>query len=167
MRFPYTPGTPVTAGDKRQAAEFIRMRGTNKRPDPPRSLQAQSARAGILITWEFPAAFKDIAGWNIYKGTESQKQDGLKDPNTRQYFMPSSSGATPPIVNVFISAVNALGAESQKVQIQGKALVEVGAPANPNPPAGSSSSGDAGANGASDGSTGFPSNANPGSGTRL
>jgi hypothetical protein len=156
MKYPVFSDQPFSLDQRRQAGELVRNRGTNKRPSPPRGLIAQSGSRKCLVTWEFPPIYKDIVGWNIYKGTESQKLDTIKDPNTRQYAVDCSAGAAPPTVNIYISSVNALGIESQKVQVQGKATAEAGAPMDPSPLPGTAASGDAGATGASDGSTSFP-----------
>ena len=58
----------------------------------------------------------------------------LKDPNTTQHFIEATSGTTPPVTNIFVSAVNALGVESNKVQAQGASTAEAGAPAMPSTP---------------------------------
>jgi hypothetical protein len=60
----------------------------------------------------------------------------VADKGTRQMFMDVTAGATPPVVNFFVSALNAMGTESRKVQMQGSALAEASAPADPALPPG-------------------------------
>lgn len=120
-----------------QASDFIRQRGTNKQPDPPRDLIAQSAPRAVQITWGLPPGNPtDITGWKIYSPDENTLVATIGDRGTRQYLVPSTSGSTPPTVNIFVSSINALGIESAKVLIQGKATAEAGAPSQPATPPG-------------------------------
>lgn len=142
MRQPYqASGGQQTYGERirsrQQATDFIRQRGTEKRPSPPRGIITQSAPRGVQISWALPPGdASDIAGWRIYKGDENTLLDRLPDRGTRQYIVPATAGAT---VSIFVSSVNALGVESTKVQVQGSAISESGAPAIPSLPADSGS----------------------------
>jgi hypothetical protein len=69
----------------------------------------------------------------------------MLETEARQYFVEMTSGATPPVTPVFISSVNALGIESQKVQINAKASTEAGAPTMPSAPPGYTSESSGGA----------------------
>lgn len=109
-------------------------KGGLKSPLPPRAVQVQSSSRGFLLSWNLPAVFSDIVGWRIYKDTESQLYGELRDRGTRQYPIETSSGASPSKVNVFVSSLNARGVESPKIQIQGIATAEAGAPSVPGVP---------------------------------
>lgn len=120
-----------------QAADMNRTRGTSQKPQPPRDLIAQQAPRGIFITWSLPNGFNaDIQRWRVYKDTETSLYAESNDRGTRQCLIETTAGATPPTVNIFVSSVNSLGVESQKVQIQGTAATEAGAPSMPSPPPG-------------------------------
>src|SRR2546430_801782 len=119
------------------ARDTILTRGTAQRPQPPRDIVAQSGPRGILVTWNLPSGFNsDIQRWRVYKDDENTLYAEINDRGTRQHFIEATSGATPPTVNVFVSSLNSLGVESQKVQAQGKATVEAAAPAMPSVPPG-------------------------------
>lgn len=141
MRFPYLgayPKTPDQALQVRlQVTDFVRQRGVNVRPAPPRDIIKQSGPRGIFIVWALPAGDTSaIAGWRIYRGDENTLLDKIPDRGTRNYLVPTTAGSTPPTTNMFVSAVNALGIESVKVQAQGVASVEAGAPSLPSAPPG-------------------------------
>lgn len=127
---------------RRNADDMTRTRGTDRTPLPPRDLVAQSGPRGILVSWNLPAGYSaDIQRWRIYKDTETNLYHELYDRGTRQIFVDATAGATPPVVNIFISSVNQGGVESSKVQVKGSAAVEAGAPGMPSPPAGTTGSG--------------------------
>lgn len=138
--------------DKDAAKTFFRVNGSQRMPGLVRSVQAQSGSRKLVVTWDLPDDRADIKGYKVYTGTERSLLDTIKDGNVRQYQIPASSGSTPTTTNVFISAFNLAGIESKKVQVQGTATAEAGAPSDPPPPAGSPASGD----------TGKPGDANPG-----
>lgn len=141
MRFPAKwQGDNDTPADKQaernKALDSLRTRGTPRIPDPPRDVIAQPGSRGVLLAWGLPAVFFDIVGWRIYKGDENTLYHELRDRGTRQMFVEATAGTTPPNNNFFISSMNAFGKESQKVQIQGKATAETGAPSMPGAPPG-------------------------------
>lgn len=118
-----------------QAADVVRTRGTSRVPGVPRDIFVQSGPRGILVNWLPPANFSsDIAGWRIYKDDETKLFAEIKDAHTTQHFIEATSGSTPPTVNIFVSSINALGVESPKIQAQGTAVVETGAPVMPATP---------------------------------
>lgn len=117
------------------AASQVRVSGTGKRPSPPRDLKIQSGARKVIVTWSKPVNDNDVAGWRIYKDTEAFLYDAIKDAGTRILEVSANGGATPPTVNVFVSSVSPSGTESVKVQIQGSATAEAGAPTDPAPPA--------------------------------
>lgn len=120
-----------------QAADSTRTRGTAQAPQPPRDIVAQSAPRGIFVTWGLPAGFNlDIQRWRVYKDDENSLFTEINDRGTRQCFIETTAGATPPMVNIFVSSLNALGVESAAVQVQGQAAAEAGAPPMPTPPQG-------------------------------
>lgn len=51
-------------------------------------------------------------------------------------YLDVTSGAVPPVNNFFVSALNSAGVESVKVQVQGSATAEAGAPSDPSVPSG-------------------------------
>jgi hypothetical protein len=144
MRTPYFGKAPQNADEaflRRQVAtDFIRQRGTSQVPNPPRDLIAQSAPRSVLITWGLPPGdASDISGWKIYSPDENTLIGRISDRGTRTYSVPATSGASPPTINIYVSSTNNLGSESVRVLIQGKAIAEGGAPAQPSAPPGFSS----------------------------
>lgn len=129
--------------DQAAGQAFVRQNGTTSRPNPPRNLQAQSGSRKVLVTWDAPIVADGIVGYKIYTENESSLLDTLYDPNVRQYSVPASAGSSPPTKNIFVSSFSKNN-ESPKVQIQGKASVEAGAPADPAVPPGSAASGTTG-----------------------
>ena len=126
--------TSERQASRAQAADAVRTRGTGKVPGMPRDVFMQPGPRGILVNWLPPAGFSaDIVGWRIYKDDETKLFADLKDAKTTQHFIETTSGATPPVTNVFVSAVSNLG-ESAKVQAQGAAIAESGAPSMPSTP---------------------------------
>ena len=139
MRFPGkwpTKGmAPVDIISERfKAADIVRVRGTPKTPQPPRDIVAQAAPRGIFLTWNLPAVYYDIAGWRIYKNDEKTLYGEIHDRGTRQEFVETTAGSPSVITNCFVSSINVYGKESVKVQVQGAAATEAGAPAMPNTP---------------------------------
>lgn len=133
--------------DRAKAADVVRTRGTARIPLPPRGLIAQPAPRGILLTWNLPAGFSlDIQRWRVYRENESTLYVEINDRGTRQHFIESSAGATPPVNNFFVSSVNSLGVESPKVMVQGAALAESGAPTMPSVPPDYNTGGSGGGN---------------------
>lgn len=125
---------------ERQATlDFLRNRGTARIPDPPRDLIAQSGPRGVLLTWNNPQVFFDIVGWRIYKADEKTLYTEIRDRGNRQCFVECTAATTSPTNNFFVSSLNQLGAESQKIQTQKAALNESGAPSMPGTPSGFSS----------------------------
>lgn len=128
-----------------QAADMNRTRGTAQKPQPPRDIVLQSGPRGVLVTWNLPSGFNyDIQRWRIYKDDENMLYAEINDRGTRQHFIEATAGAAPPTVNVFVSSLNALGVESRKIQAQGKATIEAGAPTMPSVPPGYTSGGSGG-----------------------
>src|SRR5947208_1043403 len=122
---------------KSQARDIVLTRGTSQKPQAPRDVILQAGPRGLLVTWNLPAGFNaDIQRWRVYKDNENMLYADVNDRGTRQHFIEATAGSTPPTVNVFVSALNSLGIESQKVQSQGQASVEAGAPAMPSVPPG-------------------------------
>ena len=144
-------GIRMTTEDRQisraQARDTTLTRGTAQVPQPPRDIIVQSGPRGLLVTWNLPSGFStDIQRWRVYKDDENTLYAEINDRGTRQCFIETTSGSTPPVVNVFVSSVNNLGVESQKVQQQGKATTEAGAPSMPSVPPGYNSTGSGGGN---------------------
>ena len=117
------------------ARDLTLTRGTSRKPYPPRGVMCQSAPRGLLVTWNLPAGFNnDIQRWRVYKNDENTLYQEIADRGTRQCFVETTAGSSPPVTNVFVSSINNLGVESAKTPAQGAALTEAGAPAMPNPP---------------------------------
>jgi hypothetical protein len=119
---------------KQSATDILSVRGTDKKPDAPRDVTAQSGSRKALVTWKAPVYYQDIKKWRVYKDTEENLYKEVSDSNTRQMSVELSSGATPPVTPIFVSAVNGLGYESRKVQVNAVAITEGTAPADPKPP---------------------------------
>ena len=130
-------GVPVNITNERQKAlDMLRGRGTLRRPQAPRDLIAQPGSRGVFLTWGLPQVFFDIVGWRIYKDNENTLYTEIRDRGNRQCFVEATAAATSPITNFFISSINQLGRESQKVQVQKAAANESSVPAMPPPPPG-------------------------------
>ena len=131
-----TPGERQTL--RAQVTDMVRVRGTVQIPPPPREVTIQSAPRGLLVTWSEPdprnPGTKFINGWRVYKGDEKTLYDQIRDRGNRQKFVETTAGTTPPVTAIYVSSVNALGAESQTVQALGSAIAETGAPTMPSSP---------------------------------
>jgi len=130
-------GVPVNITTERQKAlDALRSRGTLKLPQAPRDVIAQSASRGVFLTWGLPQVYFDIVGWRIYRGDENTLFTEIRDRGNRQCFVEATASATSPVTNFFVSSINQLGRESQKVQVQQAAANESNVPANPPTPPG-------------------------------
>jgi hypothetical protein len=109
------------------AVTQIRAHGSARRPKAPRDILVQPGPGGVLVQWKLPADFGNITGWRICVGTENNLAIDIRDKGTRQYFVPLTSGAVPPVTNLFLSAVNGF-VESPKVQVQVQALPDATSP---------------------------------------
>lgn len=128
-----------------QARDVTVTRGTAQKPQPPRDIILQAGPRGVLVTWNLPSGLNsDIQRWRVYKDDENTLYAEVNDRGTRQHFIETTAGSTPPVVNVFVSSLNNLGVESQKVQAQGQAAVEAGAPSMPSVPPGYTQTGSGG-----------------------
>lgn len=129
------------------ARDITLTRGTAQKPQPPREIITQSGPRGVLLSWSLPAGLNtDIQRWRIYKDNESTLYAEIMDRGTRQHFIEATSGTTPPVTNFFVSSLNSLGVESQRVQAQASASVEAGAPSMPSSPPGYTDGGAGGGN---------------------
>jgi hypothetical protein len=96
----------------------------------------------VFLSWSLPSGFNaDIQRWRIYKDDENTVYAEIFDRGTRQHFIETTAGASPPVTNLFVSSLNSLGIESQKVQVQSQAAIEAGAPSMPSSPPGYTSAG--------------------------
>lgn len=140
MRFPGTwpgQGQPVNmTTERQQTATFINSRGTAKLPQAPRDLIAQSAPRAVFLTWNLPAVYFDVVGYRVYKGDENTLFTEIRDRGNRQCMVEASASTTSPVTNFFVSCINQIGKESQKIQTQKAAANEAGAPGTPGTPPG-------------------------------
>lgn len=124
------------ATEVQRVKDVLRTRGGTGKPQAPRDVFVQPASRGVLITWKLPVDHDTVAGWRIYKNTESNLVAEIRDKGTRQAFIPLDAGATPPQNNFFVCSFSTLGRESGKIFRQGKATIEASAPGVPEPPPG-------------------------------
>lgn len=147
MRFPGKwPAKGMTPDDLQRERQLtldrLRDRGTAKRPLPPRELIAQPAPRGVFLTWSLPERnYQDIVGWRVYKNDENTLYHDLADRGVRKLFVEATAATVSPKFNMFVSSLNGLGKESPKIQIQGAAANESGAPTMPGVPPGYNSGG--------------------------
>lgn len=151
MRFPGKwPTKGMTLADnlqvRQQTTDFLRNRGTLRKPLPPRDVFPQSGPRGVFLVWSKPQVDWDIVGWRVYKGDENTLYHEIRDRGTRQMFVESTGATASPSTNLFVSSLNSLGLESVKVQVQGKATNEAGAPTMPSVPPGYNTGGAGGGN---------------------
>lgn len=132
--------------ERQQTMDFLRDRGTARKPQKPRDLIAQSGPRGVLLTWNLPPVYWDIVGWRVYKNDESTLYHEIRDRGTRQMFVESTAATTSPMTNFFVSALNGLAKESKKIQVIKAALNEPGAPVMPGVPPGYNQGGSGGGN---------------------
>ena len=118
-----------------QAQDITIARGTDRKPGIPRDISLTSGPRGILVNWRAPVDYTlDVAGYRVYKDDETKLFQEVRDPLTTQCFVEATASTTPPTVNIFVSTVSKLGRESAKIQAQGTATAETGAPAMPTTP---------------------------------
>jgi hypothetical protein len=119
---------------RNQAVNKVRTHGTSKLPLMARDAQVQPGAGGTLLTWKLPVNSENVTGYRVYLGTESNLHAQIRDRGTRQLFIPLSSGATPPVTNLFVSTINGFR-EGPRVHIQAQPLPDTTAPGpNPTPP---------------------------------
>ncbi len=101
-----------------------------------RDIQPQSAEGGVFLTWKLPTRNQDVSGYRVYVGDERNLAVQIRDRGTRQAFIPLTSGAAPPVTNVFVSVVNGFR-EGPKQQVQVTAQANTNTPGvKPPPPTG-------------------------------
>lgn len=102
-----------------RAVTQVRAHGTHRIPAAVRGLVVQPGQGGALLTWHLPPRYDDVTGYRVYVGSEKNLSIQIRDRGTRQMFVPLSngSGATPPLNNIFVSAVNGFR-ESGRTQVQ-------------------------------------------------
>jgi hypothetical protein len=115
-----------------RAVTQVRAHGTQKIPDAPRGLVVQSAPGGALLTWHLPKRYNDVTGYRICTDTEKNLSIQIRDRGTRQMFVPLAGGTTPPLNNIFVSAVNGFR-EGPRLQVQIAAAVDSSTPKLPLP----------------------------------
>jgi hypothetical protein len=97
-------------------------------------VQAQGGNSKLVVTWNAPEDDVGVSRYNIYKDDENGFY-GSVPVSMRRYDVAVTSGTTPSASAVYVSSVNALGKESNKVQAIGTPVVDTGAVADPSPPA--------------------------------
>jgi hypothetical protein len=110
----------------------VRVHGTRRIPAQARGIIAQPAQGGAVLTWHLPTRYDDVTGYRIYTGTEKNLSIQIRDRGTRQMFVPLAGGDTPPINNIFVSAVNGFR-EGPRQQIQIAALADTAPQVVPSP----------------------------------
>jgi hypothetical protein len=116
--------------DRINAVSQSRAHGTQRIPDMPRGLVVQPAQGGALLTWHLPKRYDDVTGYRIYTDTEKNLSIQIRDRGTRQIFVPLAGGTTPPLSNIFVSAVNGFR-EGPRLQVQIAAQVDSSTPTLP------------------------------------
>jgi len=88
--------------------------GTRRRPQSPRSLISQAASLGAVLTWNAPVKMKGVIGFRIYKDSETNLLEEVRDLSRRQYrvTLPANTKA-----NYYVSTFTVQGAESPKIPI--------------------------------------------------
>jgi hypothetical protein len=144
---PYAFGVDKQSNEEKlRYQDLLLQRGSNEIPPAPRDVLSQSGARKVLLTWSLAENDTATAHWRIYRDTESNLVMEIADRGTRQMFLDVTAGASPATYNFFISGVNKLGREGPKVQVQGKATAEAGAPSDPSVPPEFTSGGSGGGN---------------------
>ena len=108
-----------------RAVTQVRTHGTHRIPELTRGMIAQRAQGGAVLTWHLPKRYDDVTGYRIYTGTEKNLSIQIRDRGTRQIFVPLEGGATPPLNNIFVSAVNGFReGPTQQIQIAALAAAD-------------------------------------------
>lgn len=117
----------------RNAGSVYNTVGGHLPPPPPRGLNIQAAPRSAVLGWELPAGprWKEVRGYRVYQSDETSLVAEIRDYKTRTIQLALNAGASPVPDNFFVATVGLNGKESQKVWIQGAALAEAGAPAQP------------------------------------
>lgn len=97
-------------------------------------MQAQGGNSKLVVTWNAPEDDTGVVRYNIYKDDENGFYDS-KPASVRRCDVAFTSGATPSAGSVYVSSLNALGKESNKVQAIATPVVDATAVADPTPPA--------------------------------
>jgi hypothetical protein len=92
-----------TPQQRRDITDRILTRGTGKRPSPPRDLFFQPGTRGGTLTWKEPVVNFDVAGYRIYKDTESNLYEEIKDRGRRQEYIELSAA---PVNALTITAIS-------------------------------------------------------------
>jgi hypothetical protein len=96
-------GHSLTPQQRRDLSDKILTRGTARRPKPPRGLIFQAGSRGGSLIWSLPSLNEDIAGYRIYKETENNLYEEIKDRGRRQEYIELSAAAVNPIAITAIS----------------------------------------------------------------
>jgi hypothetical protein len=96
-------------------------------------VQLQATSGGVLVTWKLAEDSDGQELWRVYSPDDTTVFEEMADRAKRQCIVQASSEA---VVNVFVSALNVYGMESQKVQAQGTAATWTGQPPAASPPPG-------------------------------
>jgi hypothetical protein len=116
-----------TPQQRRDISDRILTRGTGRRPDPPRDVFFQSGSRGGLITWKLPVVNWDVAGYRIYKDTENNLYEEIKDRGRRQEYIELSAAASSPLVITAIArASNVVTVTVNNSYRQGDSIVVAG-----------------------------------------
>lgn len=124
MAYTSTPSTYVASKgvlDKERqetAASTGQFVGSLKYPDAPRFLKAVGGPLQVVLSWTPPVKFSNVAGYNIYQGTESVRIATISSSTTLQYAAQVPSAG---VYAFYISCVNNSGKESAKIQVKGTA----------------------------------------------
>lgn len=107
------PPSPRQAIRFRKDSDLLNLRGTGRSPASPLGLRALASSGKVSLDWEPPAVKKEISGWRIYQGTESNFIMQVPDLKTTHAEIALSAGT----YSFFVSSVSSTGKESSKIQV--------------------------------------------------
>jgi phosphoribosylcarboxyaminoimidazole (NCAIR) mutase len=104
LKFPAPAnGYSYTFEERKNLSDKIITRATARRPATPRDLFFQAGSRGGLLTWKLPTINDDIDGYRIYKDSDLNLYEEIKDRGRRQEYIELSAAAVTPIVITAIS----------------------------------------------------------------
>lgn len=111
-------GSPTKRLQDRLGARIqVQAQGTPKPPSRPRDVAITASANAVALKWAAPANPKNIVGWRVYRGSESNLVAEIHDRLTRQFALPITEKSKD---NYFVSAITGI-AESLKSSVQGEA----------------------------------------------
>jgi hypothetical protein len=120
-------GFAYTFAERKALSDKIITRATARRPLAPRDLFFQPGSRGGLLTWKLPNPNEDIDGYRIYKDSDENLYEEIKDRGRRQEYIELSAAAVNPVAITAISRTsNVVTVTANQAYRQGDSVVIAG-----------------------------------------